>query len=485
MTPGRRPAALLTALLLLSLACTHGAPAGGGAVAGDDPWARLLEILARIKPPTFADRDFPITEFGAVADGKTDATGALKAAIEACHAAGGGRVVVSPGEFFTGPIHLLSNVNLHLSAGATLRFSTDPAAYLPVVFTRWEGVELMNYSPLVYAFGQHDVAVTGSGTLDGQADAAHWWPWKASTGPESQRPARDRLFRQAADGVPPEQRIYGAGHYLRPPFLQTYRCTNVLIEGVTIRNSPFWVIHPVLSSNVIVRGVSVVSLGPNSDGCDPESSTDVLIEDVLFDTGDDCIAIKSGRNADGRRLAAPSERIVIRNCRMRAGHGGVTIGSEMTGGVRDVFAERNVMSSPDLERGLRIKTNLARGGVVENVFMRDTEIGEVGSAVDIEMVYQHATEDLSTPFVPVVRNVVVERLTVSRAAVALSIVGLENSPVSGLVIRDSVFRNVARGTRLVWAGPVLLDNVTLQPAPPPTRVPSPVPSPTPSPVPAP
>jgi hypothetical protein len=154
----------------------------------------------------------------------------------------------------------------------------------------------------------------------------------------------------------------------------------------------------------------------------------------------------------------------------------------MSGGVRDVFAERNTMSSPDLERGLRIKTNLARGGVVENVFMRDTEIGEVGSAVDVEMVYQHATEDLSTPFVPVVRNIVVERLTVARAATALSIVGLEASPVSGLVIRDSVFRNVVRGTRLVWAGRVVLDNVTIEPAPAPTRVPSPVPSPAPSPV---
>jgi polygalacturonase len=323
----------------------------------------------------------------------------------------------------------------------------------------------MNYAPLVYAFGQQNVAVTGSGTLDGQADAVHWWPWKAPTGAESQKPDRAHLFQQAAEGVPPEQRLYGAGHYLRPPLLQMYRCTNVLIEGVTIRNSPFWVIHPVLSSNVIVRGVSVLSLGPNSDGCDPESSRDVLIEDTVFDTGDDCIAIKSGRNADGRRLAAPSERIVIRNCRMQAGHGGVTIGSEVSGGVRDVFAERNTMSSPDLERGLRIKTNAARGGVVENVFMRDTEIGEVGSAIDVDMLYQVADEDLSRPFVPVVRNVRVEHLTVNKAAVALSIVGLESSPVGGLLIRDAVFRNVSRPSRLVNAGAVLLENVTLEPAP--------------------
>jgi polygalacturonase len=465
MTRKNRLAATLTILLLLSALHVPAVVAAGGGPAADDPWTRLPGILARIHAPAFPARDFPITDFGGVGDGLTDATAALKAAIEACHRAGGGRVIVPPGEFLTGPIRLLSNVNLHVSAGATLRFFTDPSRYLPVVFTRWEGVELMNYAPLIYAFQQENVAVTGGGTLDGQADATHWWPWKSATGAESQKPDRGRLFKQAAEGVPPEQRVYGAGHYLRPPFLQVYRCTNVLVEGVTIRNSPFWVIHPVLSSNVIVRGVSVESLGPNSDGCDPESSSDVLIEDTLFDTGDDCIAIKSGRNADGRRLAAPSERIVIRNCRMRAGHGGVTVGSEVSGGVRDVFAECNTMSSPDLERGLRIKTNAARGGVVENIFMRDTEIGEVGSAIDVDMLYQVADEDLSRPFVPVVRNLRVEHLAVNKAAVALSIVGLESSPVGGLVIRDAVFRDVSRGSRLVNAGTVLLQNVTLEPAP--------------------
>jgi polygalacturonase len=465
MTRKSRLAATLAVLLLLSVLPARALAGPVGGATADDPWAKLPGILARIHPPEFPARDFSITDFGAVGDGSTDATGALKAAIEACHKAGGGRVIVPPGEFSTGSVRLLSNVNLHLSAGATLRFSTDPARYLPVVFTRWEGVELMNYAPLIYAFEQQNVAVTGSGTLDGQGDATHWWPWKTKTGAESQKPDRERLFRQAEEGVPPSQRIYGAGHFLRPPFLQMYRCANVLIEGVTIRNSPFWVIHPVLSSNVVVRGVSILSLGPNNDGCDPESSTDVLIEDTLFDTGDDCIAIKAGRNADGRRLAASSERIVIRNCRMRAGHGGVTVGSEVTGGVRDVFAERNTMSSPVLDRGLRIKTNAARGGVVENVFMRDTQIGEVGSAIDVDMLYSPADEDPSHQFNPVIRNVRVEHLTVNKAAFALSIVGLESSPVGGLVIRDSVFRNVSRGTRLVDAGPVLLENVTLDPAP--------------------
>jgi polygalacturonase len=330
------------------------------------------------------------------------------------------------------------------------------------VLTRWEGVELMNYSPLVYALDQEDIAVTGEGTLDGQAGPEHWWPWKKSSGPESQKPDRDRLFRQAEDGVPVEQRVYGAGHYLRPQFLQPYRCRNVLIEGVTIRNAPMWIIHPVLSRNVTVRGVKVVSSGPNNDGCDPESSSDVLIEDALFDTGDDCIAIKSGRNADGRRLATPSERIVVRGCRMRAGHGGVTIGSEISGGARDVFAERCQMSSPDLERGLRIKTNAMRGGIVENVFARDIEIGEVGSAIDIDMLYE---EGAAGPFTPVVRNVRVDRMTVRKAAYAFFVRGLESSPVRGLSVADSAFREVEKGSRLTGVEELVLRNVVVEPVP--------------------
>jgi polygalacturonase len=319
----------------------------------------------------------------------------------------------------------------------------------------------MGYSPLVYAYEQHDVAITGGGTLDGQADAGHWWPWKRKGHPESQRPDRDRLFAQAEAGVPVAERVYGAGHYLRPQFVQPYRCTNVLIEGVTITNSPMWLVHPVLSRNVIVRGVTVVSSGPNNDGCDPESSADVLIEDSLFDTGDDCIAIKSGRNADGRRLAAPSERIVVRGCRMRKGHGGVTIGSEVSGSVRDVFVERSEMSSPDLERGIRIKTNAMRGGTIENVFVRDVLIGEVGSAVDIDMLYE---EGAAFAFTPVVRNVRLDRLTVRKARHAFFIRGLEASPVHGLSVRDSVFRGLAEASRLEHVEELVLRNVALEPA---------------------
>lgn len=209
--------------------------------AGPDGWAAVPAILARIKAPEFPARDFVITAHGATAGG-ADCTDAIRQAIAACHAAGGGRVVVPPGVFHTGAVHLLSNVNLHVTAGATLKFLPDPAKYLPVVFTRWEGVECMNYSPLIYAFEQENIAVTGQGTLDGSASLENWWAWnrKQPGKPALQVPSRNQLFAQGESGAPVAQRVFGAGHFLRPNFIQPYRCRNVLIEGVTIHNSPMW-----------------------------------------------------------------------------------------------------------------------------------------------------------------------------------------------------------------------------------------------------
>ena len=212
-------------------------------------------------------------------------------------------MVVPAGTFLTGAIHLQSNVNLHLTAGATLLFSTDLNGYLPVVFNRYEGIECMGYSPFIYAFGQENIAVTGGGVLDGQAGYENWWGWVkpfAEARGKSRRlnADRERLLAQGEEGLPVARRLFGPDHVLRPSFIEPYRCKNVLIEGVAIRRSPMWEINPVLCANVTVRGVRVDSTGPNNDGCDPESCRDVLIEDCTFNTGDDCIAIKSGRNAD-------------------------------------------------------------------------------------------------------------------------------------------------------------------------------------------
>src|SRR5229473_6106693 len=335
----------------------------------DGPWEIFApRILARIKAPTFPTRDFSVTSFGAKADGQTDCTDAFRKAIEACSKAGGGRVVVPAGEFLTGAIHLKSNVNLHVTKSATIKFSQDPRKYLPVIFTRWEGMELMNYSPFIYAFKQTNVAVTGEGVIDGQADCEHWWPWKGRTqcgwkkGDPDQSKARALLYEFVAKGAPVNERVFGDGSFLRPQFIQPYRCQNVLFEGVTLRHSPMWQIHPVLCTNVTVRGIDIEreanatgQTGPNTDGCDPESCRDVLIENCVFATGDDCIAINSGRNNDGRRVAVPSENIIIRDCQMKDGRGAITIGSQISAGVRNIFAENCHMDSPNLNIALRFK----------------------------------------------------------------------------------------------------------------------------------
>ncbi|HEV8591659.1 MAG TPA: glycoside hydrolase family 28 protein, partial [Pyrinomonadaceae bacterium] len=311
----------------------------------NDAWAtEYPQILSRIKPPAFPKRDFRITKFGARPGIANDSTEAIAKAIDACSNAGGGRVVIPAGEFLTGAIHLKSNVNLYLSKGATLKFSSDASKY-PIVHTRWEGMECMNVSPFIYAFDQTNIAVTGEGTLDGQANNEHWWLWHGNPkygwkeGMTNQRAARARLYKMMETGVGINERVFGEADRLRPNFIQPYKCKNVLIEGVKIVNSPMWEIHPVLSENVTVRKVSISSHGPNNDGCDPESCKDILIEDCFFDTGDDCIAIKSGRNDDGRRIAAPTQNVIVRGCIMKDGHGGITIGSEISGGVRNVFGE--------------------------------------------------------------------------------------------------------------------------------------------------
>jgi unsaturated rhamnogalacturonyl hydrolase len=427
-------------------------------------WAHVGEILARIKAPVFPSREFPITDFGAVADGKTDCTEAIRKAIEACHQAGGGHVMVAvPGIFLTGPIHLKSHVDLHISGGSSLQFITDPAKYLPVVLTRWEGTECLNYSPFIYAFEQENIAVTGEGTLDGGASDENWWDWtKHGAGAAAAHTSRIQLSEMGERGVPVEQRVFGEGRFLRPNFIEPYRCRNVLIEGVRIRRSPMWEINPVLCTNVIVRGVNIVSNGPNNDGCNPDSCRDVLIEDCQFATGDDCIAIKSGRNNDGRRVGTPSENLVVRRCVMKDGHGGVVIGSEVSGGCRNVFVEDCVMDSPNLDRALRFKSNARRGGVIENVFMRKVEIGQVAEAVlTIDFVYE---EGANGPFPPVVRNVVLEHVTSRGSPRVMRIEGFAGAIIEGVRFFDCQFTGVQSAEVLQYAGSISFTNVTIEPA---------------------
>lgn len=427
-------------------------------------WDTMNEILAQIQAPQFPEAVFNIIDFGAIGDGETKATEAINNAIQACSAAGGGMVLVPEGVYHTGAVHLKSNVNLHLAEGAVLKFSRDHNDYLPMVFTRWEGTELYNYSPFVYAFQQENVAITGQGILDGNSDKDHWWFWKGEWSrktwevvPENQADATARLRQMAEDGVPVEERIFGPGHYLRPKFIQFYQCKNILMDGVTVINSPMWVIHPVLSENITIQNVTVKSHGPNNDGCNPESSKNILIQNSYFDTGDDCIAIKSGRNADGRRLAIPAENIIVRRCTMRDGHGGVVMGSEISGNVRNVFAEDCIMDSPNLDRIIRIKTNSTRGGIIENIFVRNISVGRVRQAI-LHIDFDYEEGDAGN-FTPIVRNIHLENITSQQSDRAIFINAYERAPVEGIFIKDCKFNNVAKENRINFVNNIQLTNV--------------------------
>ncbi len=385
----------------------------------------------------------------------TDCRPAFDQAIAACSKAGGGRVVVPAGDWLVnGPIHLKSNVNLHVEAGATVRFSTEPADYLPVVLARFEGNEVMNYSPLHLCDRRENIAITGAGTFDGQAGPKNWWAWKGSS------TDANALRQMGEDNVPAAERVFGAGHQLRPNFVQPQRCKNLLIEGVTFTNSPMWIITPTLCENVTVRGVTVNSHGPNNDGCDPESCRNVLIENCTFDTGDDCIAIKSGRNADGRRIGVPSENIIIRGCTMKDGHGGVVLGSEMSGGIRNVFVEDCDMDSPHLERAIRLKSNTMRGGYLENLFVRNVRVGQVADAVvRINLNYDKDRGHAN----PTVRNIFIEGVTSERSKYPLYFAGLDDSKIQNVVLENCTFKNAAKASVIVNVDEITLRNFQLVP----------------------
>lgn len=430
-------------------------------------WAEIplefQKISTQVTGPKFPARHFDIKKFGAREGGTEKCTQAIRNAIAACTQAGGGHVVVPAGRFLTGAVHLDNNVNLYLSEGATLLFSQAPEDYLPLVYTRFEGTECMNYSPFIYAYEKKNVGVSGPGMLDGQAGEAAWWPWagKSHGGVKAKGPDgladRQALVAMGDANIPVEKRVFGQGHYLRPNFVQPYRCKNVLLEGFSITNSPMWELNPVLCSNVVVRKININSHGPNNDGCDPECCNGVLIDACVFSTGDDCIAVKSGRNTDGRRVNVPCENVLIQNCVMKDGHGGVSIGSEVSGGIRNIYTTGCEMSSPRLQRALRIKSNSYRGGVIENIVFHKVNVGQVAEAtIEVDFYYE---EGAGGPFQPIVKDVDVADVTCDQSKHAIFMRGFPDDPISGVSISNSTFKNAKEGTFFEDVKQVSLKNV--------------------------
>jgi polygalacturonase len=433
-------------------------------------WKEAARIEKSIERTKFPKVDFNILLFGAVPNDSTVLNhDIINGAIIECSLNGGGRVVVPAGDFYTGPITLKSNVNLYLEEGAKLIFSSQKDLYLPSVITRWEGIDCYNYHPLIYANGETNIAITGKGIIDGQGSNDTWWSlcgaprfgWQPGM-PGQNMGGRKRLLDAGEKMLTMDKRVMGKDEALRPQLVNFVRCNRILIEDVTLLNSPFWVIHPLLSENIVVRGVKIINDGPNGDGCDPESCKNVLIDNCFFDTGDDCIAIKSGRNNDGRKWKTPSENIIVHNCRMKNGHGGVVIGSEISGGFRNLFVENCEMDSPNLDRIIRIKTNTCRGGLIENIYVRNLKVGQCREAVlMINLLYENE-ENCRRDFPPMVRHVWLQNIKCEKSRYGVLISGLpDDKNVNDIHIENCKFDGVANGNNITGASNVYFENLMI------------------------
>lgn len=425
-------------------------------------------ILKQIERPVIPAREFPAQKLGVIPDKAEIQTAALQRAIDTISGEGGGRLTLPPGRYLTGALELKSGVELHLQGEDTvISFVNEHVdLHYPVVFSHWEATPCYNYSPLIYACDAHDIALTGQGTLDGGADADHWWNWHhqvedawSADEPDLQLEDRRALRRMNVDGVPAAQRVFGPGHYLRPNFVQPIRCERLLLEGITLRNSPMWQLNPVMCRSLTVDGVTLSSHGANNDGCDPESCNGVYICNCRFDTGDDCISLKSGRDRDGRMADMPCENVLIENNEFADGHGGIALGSEMSGGIRRVLAVNNRFSSPNLTYALRLKTNARRGGRVEDIILADSVMDHVhGAAVHGTMLYEDGRNGSN---LPVFHNITIENITAHGGDYGIFLEAFEEVPITGLTLRDIRIDGVSEPMRSMnWENP-LVEHVTI------------------------
>jgi polygalacturonase len=439
-------------------------------------WAQTSK-LPLVKLPVFKKDTFSIKKFNAVGDGLFLNTKNIQSAIEACAKNGGGVVLVPPGLWLTGPLVLLSNVQLHLSSGANLLFTRDFSQY-PLVAANWEGVPQMRNQSPISATGASNIAITGKGIIDGNGDA--WRMVKKDKLNESQWKKLVKSGGIVSDDkktwFPTEKILKGNGiknpgvispekdaafyesvkDFLRPNLLVLQQCKVILLDGVTFQNSPAWCLHPLMSENITVKNVTVKNpwYAQNGDGIDVESCKNVLIDNCIFDVGDDALCMKSGRDAEGRKRAMPVENVTIRNCTVYASHGGFVIGSEMSGGARNIYVNNCSFIGTDI--GLRFKTTRGRGGIVENIFIKDIYMKDiVGDAILFDMYYEGkdpvamAGEKRELPKVetrpvdettPVFRKFYISNIFCNGAEKAVFVRGIPEMHVTDIVLENMVFQ---------------------------------------------
>ncbi len=352
--------------------------------------SNIKNILAQIKIPNTLPTDtFNIQTYGAKGDGITGNHQAIEKAIEDINTNKGGILYIPAGQYYMdGPIHMTDNMEIHFEDDARIFFSSNTENYLPVVETSWEGTMLYNYSPFIYANNCKNIKISGKGIIDGEASES-WSLWR-------EKQQKDQLLSREMNHnqTPVENRIFGKGHFLRPQLIQLLNCQNILIEDVKIKDSPFWCIHLLKCENATIRNISYDAHNKNNDGIDPEYSKNILIEGITFNNSDDNIAIKSGRDHEGRASKLHSENIVIRNCSFQGLHA-IVIGSEMSAGVENVFVE-NCDFAGKLKRGIYIKSNPNRGGFIRNIFCKNITFGEVEDCIYITSYYHNEGKGFTT-----------------------------------------------------------------------------------------
>lgn len=439
------PLAVLFYIIFIALACSP-----SNIETGEDSWGGMEQILQKLEKPKFPSRDYLVTDYGAIGDGLSDSRPAIMEAIQEANKDGGGRVVLPEGTWFSeGPVHLKSNVNFHISEGAILRFSEDTDKYLPQVLTRWEGTEAFNFSPLIYAYQATNVALTGKGIIDGNSEHG-FGTWR-----DKQSTAQIRLREMGAAGVPVHDRVFGKDDFLRPSMIQFFGCNRILIEDVTINDSPMWVLHIIYSEHVTVRGITIESYRLNNDGVNLDSSVLVLIENNSIHTGDDSIVIKSGRDQDAWRVGRPSEDIVIRNNYME-GHNALAVGSEMSGGVRNIFMENNRLG--EVLSAIYFKSNLDRGGSIENLRVRNIDVKQASTLLRFSTNY-HGYQGEHHP--PLYRDFLIENVTAEKVQRAIQATGVKDSPIYDVHVIDMTVNEAEVELDTAFVRNFVLENVSV------------------------
>jgi polygalacturonase len=419
-----------------------------------------ISLLMFLAPLLYAQQYFNVTTYGAKNDSSKIATKAIAAAIAAASKKGGGTVYFPPGKYLTGAIHLKSNITILIDAGAELHFSDNFDDYLPMVESRYEGVDVKSFSPLFYAYKAENISIVGRGLINGHGKK--WWDFVEGYKQEQPRSKWQYMFDTLNKNILlPDDPAQMKRGFLRPPFIQPMYCKNVLIEGITIVNSPFWTVNPEFCENVTVHAVTINNPhSPNTDGINPESCRYVRISNCHISVGDDCITIKSGKDIPGRTKAAPAENYTITNCTMLSGHGGVVIGSEMSGGVKKITISNCVFDGTD--RGIRIKTARGRGGVVEEIRVDNIIMKNIKEqAIVLDMQYARTQPEAVSERTPQFRNIHFSNIT-AQTNQAIFINGLAEMPVDDITFSDIQF-DAKTGATIREANNITFHNVRITP----------------------